>query len=112
METIVMDLDGTLCEIKKANEEYIDVKPIIPVVKKLREFRKKGAYIIIQSSRNMRTFKGNIGKINAVTLRVIIKWLDKHRIPYDEIYVGKPWCGKNGFYVDDRAIKPEEFLKK
>jgi capsule biosynthesis phosphatase len=43
-------------------------------------------------------------------LPVIIEWLDRHKIPYDEIYVGKPWCGFDGFYVDDRAIRPDEFL--
>ena len=44
------------------------------------------------------------------TLPVIIDWLDKHNVPYDEIYVGKPWCGFEGFYVDDKAIRPSEFV--
>ncbi len=38
-------------------------------------------------------------------------WLDRHDIPYDEIHVGKPWGGKGGFYVDDKAIRPSEFTK-
>jgi capsule biosynthesis phosphatase len=42
-------------------------------------------------------------------LPIIIEWLDKHDIPYDEILVGKPWCGNEGFYVDDRAVRPSEF---
>jgi capsule biosynthesis phosphatase len=53
-----------------------------------------------------------VGKINAVTLPLIIKWLDKHNIPYDEVHVGKPWCGQDGFYVDDRAVRPDEFVGK
>ena len=57
----------------------------------------------------MRTYEGNLGKINANTLPVIIDWLNKNKIPYDEIYVGKPWCGHDGFYVDDRAVRPKEF---
>ena len=24
--------------------------------------------------------------------------------------MGKPWCGHEGFYVDDKAIRPSEFL--
>ena len=32
-------------------------------------------------------------------------------MPYDEIIYGKPWPGKRGFYVDDRAVRPDEFLK-
>ena len=31
-------------------------------------------------------------------------------IPYDEIIYGKPWPGHKGFYVDDRTIRPDEFL--
>ena len=38
-------------------------------------------------------------------------WLDKWDIPYDEILFGKPWPGKKGFYVDDRTIRPNEFLE-
>ena len=40
----------------------------------------------------------------------IISWLEKHNVPYDEIHVGKPWCGFNGFYVDDKSIRPSEFV--
>mgnify|MGYP000900841254 CR=1 FL=1 len=36
---------------------------------------------------------------------------DSTDIPYDEIIFGKPWPGKGGFYIDDRAIRPDEFLK-
>jgi hypothetical protein len=58
----------------------------------------------------MRTFKGNVGKINVETLPNIINWLNHHEIPYDEIYVGKPWCGFEGFYIDDKSIRPSEFV--
>ena len=53
----------------------------------------------------------NIGKITAKTLPIIFKWLENN-VPFDEIYVGKPWCGNEGFYVDDKAIRPEEFVEK
>ena len=54
---------------------------------------------------------GSVGKINANTLPLIIDWLKKHDVPYDEIYTAKPWCGEHGFYIDDRAIRPEEFVR-
>ncbi|MNP78068.1 hypothetical protein D3C76_1756090 [compost metagenome] len=57
----------------------------------------------------MRTHNGNIGKITAKTLPIVIDWLNQHSIPFDEIYIGKPWCGTDGFYVDDKAIRPDEF---
>ncbi len=109
-KVIVIDLDGTIAEPKKKNQQYKSLKPNQRVVQKLKEYKRKGFHIIITSSRNMRTFEGNIGEINAVTLKTILKWLDKNNIPYDEIYVGKPWCGFNGFYVDDKTIRPDEFV--
>lgn len=57
----------------------------------------------------MRTFEGNLGKINANTLPLLVDWMDRNKIPYDEIYIGKPWCGEEGFYVDDKAVRPNEF---
>jgi capsule biosynthesis phosphatase len=59
----------------------------------------------------MRSFEGNVGRINAVTAKNLFIWLEKHNIDFDEIHFGKPWCGINGFYIDDRAIRPSEFLK-
>ncbi|MFH1399429.1 MAG: HAD hydrolase family protein [Candidatus Woesearchaeota archaeon] len=111
-KSIVIDLDGTLCHLKKENEGYSDAKPNMEIVAKLREYKEKGFYIIVNSARNMRTFDGNLGKINAVTLKTILQWLDKHKIPYDEVYVGRPWCGFEGFYVDDQTVRPDEFLSK
>ena len=58
----------------------------------------------------MRTYDGNIGKINANTAKVLFDWLEKYQVPYDEIHFGKPWCGKNGFYIDDKTVRPDEFL--
>ena len=57
----------------------------------------------------MRTHEGNIGRINAQTAKILLNWLDRYEVPYDEIHYGKPWCGRRGFYVDDKAIRPDEF---
>lgn len=107
---IVIDIDGTLCEGKKQEQSYLEVRPKDSVLKKLIEYRENKFYIILYTSRQMRTFQGNIGKINANTAKTLFEWLDKYDIPYDEIHFGKPWCGRNGFYVDDKAIRPSEFL--
>lgn len=110
-KTIVMDLDGTLCEKKREGESYADVEPRRDVMEQLRRYKGQGFYVVIATARNMRTFDGNVGKINANTLPVIIEWLKKHDVPYDELHVGKPWQGSGGFYVDDKAIRPDEFVK-
>lgn len=109
--TVVMDIDGTLCPIKKQEEDYAELKPYPEVVEKLRRLRDRyGAYIVLYTSRQMRTYAGNVGKINANTAPVLLEWLKKWDIPFDEICYGKPWAGKRGFYVDDRTVRPDEFL--
>ena len=110
-KVIVMDIDGTLCEIKSKEQSYLDVSPKFNILEKLNKMKQEGFYIILYTSRQMRTYDGNIGKINANTGKILFQWLEKYNIPFDEIYFGKPWCGKNGFYVDDKAIRPSEFAK-
>ena len=109
--TFCFDIDGTLCPIKKKDEEYIDLVPFKEMVDKLKEYKEGGAKIVLFTSRNMNSYGGNIGLINANTAKVLLKWLDKWEIPYDEIIYGKPWPGHKGFYVDDRTVRPDEFLK-
>lgn len=109
MKRLIFDLDDTLCTTQ--NGDYANAQPIIEVIEKLREYHRQGFTIIINTSRNMRTFQGNIGAINKNTLPIITEWLGRHDIPYDELYVGKPWCGFEGFYVDDKAIRPNELVK-
>lgn len=110
-QVIVLDIDGTLCKKKPSGKSYSEVLPDENVVKKILEYKNKNFYIILYTSRQMRTYKGNIGKINANTAKILLDWLQNHNIPYDEIHFGKPWCGKDGFYVDDKAIRPSEFLE-
>ena len=109
MKRLVVDLDDTLTK-NNPDLSYSDKEPNIPLIEKLREYKSEGFEILIQTARNMRTYQGAVGKINANTLPVIIEWLKKHDVPYDEIYVGKPWCGTEGFYIDDRAVRPSEFI--
>jgi capsule biosynthesis phosphatase len=109
MKRLVFDLDGTLTH-DDASVDYDARQPNQAVVEKLRAYRAQGYTIVICSARNMRTYEGQIGKINANTLPVILDWLARHEIPYDELHVGKPWCGADGFYIDDKAIRPSEFL--
>ncbi len=108
-KVIVFDIDGTLCETVNKGLHYFEAKPKKEMIEKVREYKEQGYYIILFTSRQMRTHNGNIGKINAETAKILFLWLDKHKIPYDEIHFGKPWCGKNGFYVDDKTVRPREF---
>ena len=102
--TLIFDIDGTLCPIKSREESYIDLVPYSEMVQKLKEYKEQGAKIILFTSRNMKTYHGNIGAINANTAKILLSWLDKWEIPYDEIIYGKPWPGPRGLYVDDRSV--------
>ncbi len=107
---LVVDIDGTLCPVKPPGERYEDLIPYADMVEQLRLYRRQGFYIILYTSRNMRTYEGNVGQILAHTAPVLLDWLKRHDIPFDEIHFGKPWAGHGGFYVDDRAVRPSEFL--
>ncbi len=109
-KVIVMDIDGCLCEKRKEGLSYDDLKPNASILNKLMEYKKEGFYIILYTSRNMNTYDNNLGLINANTAKTILDWLERWEILYDEIYFGKPWSGFKGFYVDDKAIRPTEFL--
>lgn len=109
--TFIFDVDGTLCPIKGTEQTYEELIPYADMVDKLRECKAQGAKIVLFTSRNMRTYEGNLGKINRFTAPVMMAWLEKWDIPYDEIIFGKPWPGGSGYYVDDRAVRPAEFLR-
>lgn len=107
MKKLVVDLDGTIT-LADTND-YENVAPNMAVIEQLKNYKAQGYTITISTARNMRTYEGNVGLINIHTLPIITAWLDKHQVPYDEILVGKPWCGHDGFYIDDRAVRPSEF---
>jgi capsule biosynthesis phosphatase len=112
MKKLVLDLDKTLTAAGEGQKgDYLNVLPCHEVIEKVRAYKKDGFQIAIYTARNMQTYQNSIGRINALTLPTIIEWLEKHDVPYDEIHVGKPWCGEDGFYVDDKAIRPSEFTR-
>lgn len=108
-DRVVFDIDGVLAE-KDSNISYAERESKDAVISRLRSYDKKGFYIILYTARNMNTHEGRVGKINAETAPILLDWLEEHDIPYDEIHYGKPWCGHDGFYVDDKAIRPGEFM--
>lgn len=109
MKRLIIDLDETIT--LSAHDGYENALPNLALIARLREYRERGFEIVINTSRSMRSFDGNVGKINVHTLPGIVMWLERHAVPFDEIHVGKPWCGMEGFYVDDKSIRPSEFLR-
>lgn len=104
---VVIDLDGTLVPegadltVHSADREMLD---------RIWKFKDLGWDIALFSSRNMSRFRGNQGLLSLHTAPEISAWLTNEGIPCDELFLAKPWCGHQGFYVDDRAVRPREFL--
>ncbi len=109
--TLVVDIDKTICHAPP-NKDYSKCKPIESICSKLREENEKGTYIILFTSRNVRTFRGNIGLINKYTNPVLLEWLKINDIPFDEIYFNKPWGYGNLNYIDDKYLSIEDFKLK
>jgi capsule biosynthesis phosphatase len=99
---ICFDLDGTLCENKKPGQEYKDVLPTPGAVEYLKQLKEQGHYVIIMTARNMVTYNNNVGQIIANQAPIVIDWLKKYDIPYDELLFGKPHAD---FFVDDKGIQ-------
>lgn len=103
---ICLDLDGVIASFKKEGQTYADVLPVEGAVNKIRELKKAGHYIIIQTARHMKTCEGNVGLVNARITKITLEWLDQHKVAYDEIYFGKPWAE---IYIDDNAFRFENW---
>jgi capsule biosynthesis phosphatase len=104
---LIVDLDDTITIT--VDGDYENSIPVQATIDMLKKYKDEGFEIVIYSSRNMRTYEANIGKINIYTLPNIIQWLRRHGVPFDEVIIGKPWCGFDGFYIDDKSIRPSEF---
>lgn len=110
INTLVIDIDNTICK-KDNNSCYSKAIPIKNVCNAIRKANSEGIYIVLFTSRNMRTFNGSIGLINKITSPVLLKWLSDNDIPYDEIYFGKPW-GNSVSYIDDKFLNIEDFIQE
>ncbi len=108
---LVVDIDGTLCPIKQTDEHYADLMPEPLMLSRLKILHADGWHIILHSARGMRSNDGNPGKIGKNVAPGLLKWLVQHDIPFDELHLAKPWPGHRGMYIDDRAVRPREFVE-
>lgn len=97
---IVIDIDGTVCEIRKPGQSYADVKLLPGAAEKLQALKKKGHYLILSTARHMKTCNGDVEMVMARVGDVTEQWLKNHNVPYDELHYGKPYAD---VYIDDKA---------
>jgi capsule biosynthesis phosphatase len=108
---IIIDLDDTIT-IDSSSDDYAKKELNLMVLDAIKNAIDTGFSIKIFSARNMNSFQGNISKIEAHTRPIAENWLKKNKIPHSELILGKPWAGKDGFYVDDKNLHIEEFIFK
>lgn len=98
---ICIDLDGTICEIRKPEQSYADVLPKKGAAEKIKALRAEGHTIIIYTARNMGSTGHNVGKALKNIGKITLDWLETHQIEYDEIFFGKP---NADITIDDRVL--------
>jgi capsule biosynthesis phosphatase len=99
---LCIDLDGTICYTKKDNQKYSEVKPKNGAIDVLKQLKREGHYIIIDTARHMKTCNHNVGQVIAKQGKTLFEWLDKWEIPYDEVHFGKPLAD---VYIDDKGLE-------
>tara|TARA_Y100000589_G_scaffold61480_1_gene52623 strand:+ start:5763 stop:7661 length:1899 start_codon:yes stop_codon:yes gene_type:complete len=106
---VCFDLDNTLFRYKFPNENYSDIKPIEESINLLKTLKNLGHEIIIYTARGMATANQNLGSSLKRVGKDTFDVLHKYKIPYDEIYFGKP---NADIYIDDKAFNPALDLNK
>ena len=99
---IMIDLDGTICELRRPGQSYGEVAPVPGAIERIRELRAAGHYVIVATARNMKTCEGNLGRVLKNVGMITLEWLARHGVEFDEIYFGKP---NADLYIDDRAVR-------
>jgi uncharacterized HAD superfamily protein len=95
-QVIAVDLDGTLCAAVDNWTQYHTAKPIQQVIDVVNKLYKEGNDIIIYTARPWNDY--NLTEI----------WLKKHKVKYTRLVCGKIPAA---FYVCDRTLSPQEFIK-
>jgi dTDP-glucose pyrophosphorylase len=111
---IIIDIDGTISELRKPGQAYKDLSPNPGAAEKISALKKAGHYIILQTARHMKTCNGDKELVVKKIGKETEDWLKKHGIAYDELHFGKPY---GDAYIDDLAhpftawdkIKPDQF---
>ena len=104
---IIIDIDDTLCIVK--NRDFINAIPIQEVIDKVNEYYDSGYEIIISTARGQKSCK-TPEQMQEKYYKITKEWLDKHNVKYHKLEIG--YKQNADMYVDDKAIKPEEFVKK
>ena len=104
----VVDIDGTICDKPTgifADADYEDSEPIQERIDKINQLYDEGHTIYFLTARGMgRSNNKNPNLFEDLTKKQLKKW----GVKYHKLFMGKP---AGDFYIDDKAIKDEEFFR-
>ena len=101
MNTFIFDIDGTIIE-QKTRETFNLAKPYKKMIDKINKLYEKGNKIYIYTARPME---------DAVYTNT---QLTKIGLKFHHVFFGKPVGSspETTFYIDDRSMKPKEFMEE
>ena len=105
-KVLVFDIDDTISI--HTNRDYVNAKPVQPVIDKLNRLHDEGYYIKLFTGRGQVSCNGDLNLIIERNKDVLETWLKKHGVKYDELIFGKPL---GDWYIDDKGMSVKDFLK-
>ena len=105
-KTLIFDVDCTILIAK--NRDYVNAKPIEPMIKKINKLHSFGWTIILYTARGQLSKNGNMRLIEEQNRPVLEDWLQRHNVSYDYLIFYKPY---GAYYIDDKALTPWQFLR-
>lgn len=106
MKRLIVDIDDTISFT--TNRDWDNAKPNYALINKLNELYDKGVEIVYSTARGCLSFKGDRKAAEEYYRPIIEKWFKKHNVKYTELNFNKKLAD---FYIDDKAIRPEDFLE-
>ena len=104
---IIVDIDDTLCTV--IDRDFINAIPHQEIINKVNEYYDKGYEVIISTARGQNSCK-TIEEMQNKYFKVTTEWLDKVGVKYHKLEIG--YKQNADMYVDDKAIRPDEFIGK
>lgn len=110
-KTIVMDIDDTISFANTYNDvgAYSEAIPNTELISVMQKLASQGYKFILHTARGWISCKEDVRAAESKYRKQIEAWLQKYHVPYDKLLFGKPY---GIWYVDDKSLRPEEFIKK
>lgn len=106
-DTIVIDVDDTI--LTTINRDYVNSIPHEDIIQVINNLYDKGWNVILYTARGQLSMKGDLKKIEKKVRPILEDWLKRNEVKYTELLMGKPYA--NTYYVDDKALRPDEFVE-